>query len=819
MTKQKAEDALYNSEKLLRSLTDASPDAIYVKDRNSRWLFANPALERIAGKPAVELLGKTDVEIYSNPEVGRAILENDKKIMESSKAETFEEFIDMADGRHVFISVKSPRFDENGAVVGLVGISHDITNRKRREEQLKESQKKYLDLTESTGDFIWEMDAQGRYTYCSPQMEKLWGLKPVEMIGKTPFDLMPAEDKTKALEYFMDIAAHPRAFKGLETSAIVAEGRKVFIETNGIPFFNTEGKLLGFRGISRDVTERKKAEDALNESEELFRRAIEDAPIPVIMHAEDGQVLQLSRTWTELTGYTINHIPDFDTWLTKAAYGEGANAVRDHVHELFEGNQKSIDAEFAIRALNGSIRYWSFSASSPGTLRDGRRFIVGMAVDITERKKAEEAMRAGEVWKATSYYTRNLIETSLAPLVTISVEGKITDVNKATELVTGCSRDELIGSDFSSYFTDPKKAASGYKQVFKKGFVTDYPLAIRSKSGKLIDVLYNASLYRDSKGNVQGVFAAARNVTKRKRAENELRKYQEQLEKRVEKRTKQARENEAAALKAELMARDRAIELEKMQVKLEKKASEVEEYATHMEELAQERLLKLKDSERLAAIGATAGMVGHDIRNPLQSISGDVYLLLRECIELPDGEQKKSIRESLEGIEESVNYINKIVQDLQDFAKPLTPTMQETNLQKLCEEVLFKNGVPERIKASCQIEKKVKKIATDPDLLKRVLSNLVNNAVQAMHENGKLVLHAYNEAGNVVITVSDTGAGIPEKIRPSLFMPLVTTKSKGQGFGLAVVKRMTEALGGTVTFKSEIGMGTSFTITLPSREK
>jgi PAS domain S-box-containing protein len=138
---------------------------------------------------------------------------------------------------------------------------------------------------------------------------------------------------------------------------------------------------------------RKKAQKALKLSEEQFRRAIEDAPIPTIMHAEDGQVLLLSRTWTELTGYHINDVPDFDTWLTKTVYGEGANAVRDHMHALFDGRVKSIDVEFPIQTLDGNVRYWNFNASSPGTLLDGRRFIVGMAVDITERKRAESALK------------------------------------------------------------------------------------------------------------------------------------------------------------------------------------------------------------------------------------------------------------------------------------------------------------------------------------------------------------------------------------------------------------------------------------------
>jgi PAS domain S-box-containing protein len=125
------------------------------------------------------------------------------------------------------------------------------------------------------------------------------------------------------------------------------------------------------------------------------------------------------------------------------------------------------------------------------------------------KQKNLDARRTGEDEQA-SQYARSLIEASLDPLVTISPNGKITDVNEATVKVTGVSREDLIGTDFSNYFTEPVKAREGYREVFQKGFVTDYPLTIRHKDGRLTDVLYNASVYKDVLGNVMGVFAAAR---------------------------------------------------------------------------------------------------------------------------------------------------------------------------------------------------------------------------------------------------------------------------------------------------------------------
>jgi len=157
------------------------------------------------------------------------------------------------------------------------------------------------------------------------------------------------------------------------------------------------------------------------------------------------------------------------------------------------------------------------------TNEDKSRAINKKLVSLNEEKEIQEIANnkpeaSGNAVEQASQYARSLIEASLDPLVTISPEGKITDVNEASVKVTGETREKLIGTDFSNYFTEPEKARKGYKQVFEKGFVSDYPLTIRHATGKLTDVLYNASVYKDDKGNVLGVFAAARDITAQKQA-------------------------------------------------------------------------------------------------------------------------------------------------------------------------------------------------------------------------------------------------------------------------------------------------------------
>jgi signal transduction histidine kinase/PAS domain-containing protein len=242
----------------------------------------------------------------------------------------------------------------------------------------------------------------------------------------------------------------------------------------------------------------------------------------------------------------------------------------------------------------------------------------------------------------------------------------------------------------------------------------------------------------------------------------------------------------------------------------------LEEYSKELERLVEERTKELQDSSRWAAIGQTAGMVGHDIRNPLQVIIGEAYLAVNGLKALPSGKARKSLEESLRSIGASADYINKIIRDLQDFSRKLKPSSARTDLQSLMEQVLAGLDVPSSIKAAVRVEKAARSVVVDPELLKRILDNLVSNAIQAMPSGGEVTLGAHVDGPELVVSVRDTGVGIPDEARPKIFQPLFTTKSKGQGFGLAVVKRMTEALGGTVTFDSTVGKGTVFLVRLPA---
>jgi signal transduction histidine kinase len=226
---------------------------------------------------------------------------------------------------------------------------------------------------------------------------------------------------------------------------------------------------------------------------------------------------------------------------------------------------------------------------------------------------------------------------------------------------------------------------------------------------------------------------------------------------------------------------------------------------------------RTRAAEHLAVIGQTAAMVGHDIRNPLQAIVGELFLEKQEVDSLPDCPAKNNIIESIKAIEDNLFYINKIVSDLQDFAK-ITPTKEEkeqVDINAVIGDVLSIVPIPDNMQVTIHVENGFPIIYSSYQTLKRALTNLVQNAVQAMPDGGNLTILASIQKDKAKIIVEDTGGGIPEEAQRSIFKPLFTTKAKGQGLGLAVVKRLVEAQGGKVSFESKKEEGARFIIELP----
>jgi len=374
-----------------------------------------------------------------------------------------------------------------------------------------------------------------------------------------------------------------------------------------------------------------------------------------------------------------------------------------------------------------------------------------------KRKKDEE-----ELYKNRELLS-NIINNSDSRILARDLEGKLILINDELARSYNLSKEKALGTTLYDIY--PKEVADRIAIWDKKVLTDGKPLRYIEElpiNGKLRILTTNKFALHDAQGKIYGLGAIITDITKLKKNERKLELYSKNLEKVVEERTKQ-----------------------------------------------------LKDVERLAGIGETARMVGHDIRNPLQAIAGDLYLIDSDVATLTEGATKKSLQESVKSIEANLMYIAKIIEDLQDYARVMAPIRERVSFEKVIAEVMLIVPIADNLQVIIDLEEGLPEFTSDYSMLKRVLSNLVHNAVQAMPNGGKLTIRAYQTGKHMVFSVEDTGVGIPEDVKPKLFQPMFTTKAKGQGLGLTVVKRLVEALNGEITFESQEGKGTKFIVQLP----
>ena len=400
-----------------------------------------------------------------------------------------------------------------------------------------------------------------------------------------------------------------------------------------------------------------------------------------------------------------------------------------------------------------------------------KSFFISVFMDTTRQKKRairefEEQKKSEQQLLFSEKKYRRLYETTQDGIMARDLQGKMIDCNQAYAKMLGYSKKELRTFTIQDLILEKwhKQREEIVDKVLQTGHSIVFEREYKRKDGSVFPASVRTWRLTDGKGKVIGIWSIVRDITEIKDSQKNLEKYADVLKKIIEDRTKQ-----------------------------------------------------LKDSERLAAIGQTAGMVGHDLRNPLQTVIGELYLAKKEVESLNENELKNNLNESIRAIEEQAVYMDKIVSDLQAFVQPIRVDKKPFSLKGLINEILASVVTPNNINVNMRIKDDFPQIKADLHLIKRVLINLVTNSVQAMPHGGSLTLAGQvNPQGQVFITVKDTGVGIPNAIKNQIFTPLFTTKPRGQGFGLAVCKRVIEAHGGTISFESTAGKGAEFTIQFPA---
>src|SRR3989338_5261833 len=485
-------DSTYNS--LLTALVESSDDAIISKTPDGIITTWNVAAERMFGYSAKEILGKPISILVpkDSQEEFSLILE---KIKKDQRIEHFETKRLNKDGKILNVSVTlSPIKNKEGKIIGISKIVRNITERKQSEQE----RIKLALIVESSEDAILGMNLDGIIDSWNSGAVKMFGYKENEIIGKSVQLIYPSE-RTEELPSIIQKLRSGARIEHFETERKRKDESIIDVSLSISPIKNEKGIIVGIAKIIRDISGQKR-------TSAYARSLIEASLDPLVTISLEGKITDVNDATVKVTGVTRDKLigTDFSNYFTEP------DDARDGYERVFKEGFVT-DYPLSIRHASGQITDVLYNAS---VYKDDKGNVLGVfaaARDVTRTKKAEEQLHA------TSAYARSLIEASLDPLVTISPEGKITDVNDATVKVTGVTREWLIGTDFSNYFTEQRRARDGYRLTFKEGSVKDYPLTIRHSSGKTTDVLYNASVYKDDKGNARGVFAAARDVTETKK--------------------------------------------------------------------------------------------------------------------------------------------------------------------------------------------------------------------------------------------------------------------------------------------------------------
>ncbi len=306
--RKKAEEALRASKETLQDILNAMDDGVILAGLDGKVSDCNEAAIKQLGLTREELIG-TNVYDIVVPEDRQRAMEGALKVLERGKILN-EVGVLRKDGS-VFcaeISVTAI-YDKNRKPLVFVGVTRDITERKKVEDACKEAEERFRGLVESTSDMIWQVDQNGVYTYVSPKIKDILGYEPDEVVGKTPFDLVLEDETEKITNAFIEIANKKEPFFGLENWNVHKNGSLVLLETSGVPILDEKGQLVGYRGIDRDITERKKAEEALRLSEEKFSKVFRNSPNAVtITRLSDGIILEINESAVCFFGYSREEV-------------------------------------------------------------------------------------------------------------------------------------------------------------------------------------------------------------------------------------------------------------------------------------------------------------------------------------------------------------------------------------------------------------------------------------------------------------------------------------------------------------------------------
>jgi two-component system sensor histidine kinase/response regulator len=636
------------------------------------------------------------------------------------------------------------------------------------EENLHSSEQRFQDIASASADWLWEVDANACYTFSSDNVQDLLGYTPAEIVGKTPFDLMPTGEAQRAGAEFSVIAARREPFRKIERTLCHKDGSLRHVQTNGVPFLSTDGRLLGYRGMDRDITENKSTNDQLRK----FSLAVEQSPESIIITNRLGQIEYVNNAFLLATGYSRNEVIGRNPRILNS----GKTAPETYL-ALWDALTHGLSwkGQFHNRRKDGS-EYVEFAIITPLRDPDGSvSHYVAVKDDITKKKQQGEELdhyrkhleelvgERTEALTAAVAHTRLIIDSSAEGILQLDEAGRIALINPAACRMLGYTPAELLGRNAHASIHCPPGAPASH---------TPCSLSVAMSAGQTLRE--DAETFWRADGQPLQVTVAIHPMLKGSAVIGTVMSFSDNTQ-------RQAAEKacEAARVAAELLAQTKSKFLANM---------------------------------------------SHEIRTPINAVLGFAFLCLK--LDLQPRE-----RDYLNKIHSASESLLGIVNDILDVSKMEAGKLEMESVPFSLDDVLHRVASLFNLKARAKGVELViaavpdvpESLLGDPLRLGQVLINLMSNALK-FTERGEIrliveLVNATTDAALLRFQVHDTGLGMTPEQRTGLFSAFsqadssTTRKYGGTGLGLAISKQLVEYMQGAIEVESEPGVGSRFRFT------
>jgi len=808
VTEVRREEVLLKAGALQNAIFNSANFSSIATDEKGVIQIFNVGAERMLGYAAADVMNKITPADISDPQEVIARAEALSRELETRIAPGFEALVFKAsrgiediyeltyirkDGSRfpAVVSVTALR-DEGDGIIGYLLIGTDNSARKQAEAALLKAGALQSAIFNSANFSSIATDEKGVIQLFNVGAERMLGYVASEVLNKiTPADISDSQEviaRAKALSIELATSITPgfealvfKASRGIEDiyelTYIRKDGTRFPAVVSVTALRDPQGGIIGYLLIGTDNSARKQAEEALLKAGALQSAIFNSANFSSIATDERG-VIQIFNVGAErMLGYTaadvLNKITPADISdpqeviaRAKALSVELATPITPGFEALVFKASRGIEDIYELTYIRKDGSRFP-AVVSVTALRDAQGGIIGyllIGTDNTARKQVEEEQKKlDQRLRDQQFYTRSLIESNIDAIMTTDPRGIITDVNKQMEALTDCTRDELIGAPFKNYFTDPERAEAAIKLVLSEKKVTDYELTARARDGKDTVVSYNATTFYDRDRRLQGVFAAARDVTERKRFEHAL--------------------------------QESNIELESAKSAAEK--------------------ANLAKSDFLSSMS-------HELRSPLNAILGFAQLM-EASDPLPTPSQKESITQILQAGWHLLKLINEVLDLAVVESGKVSLSPEPVLLAEVlseCQAMMEPQAQQRAISMTFPEWDSALFVRADRTRLKQVVINLLSNAIKYNRKNGSVGLACTaTDSDRIRISVKDTGAGLPPEKLAQLFQSFnrlgqEARSEEGTGIGLVVSKRLVELMGGVIGVTSTVGVGSVFWIEL-----